>query len=102
MLKQVKQYKDEFKYTYDGMTYTLWYCKAVLNKSFISKYGIAIIKFEYENAEQYFLQQQKIKNSVIDISNRVEPTVIKYKSNEHKQSNFLLDLDQLVKDGDGN
>lgn len=35
ILKQIKEFKTEYEYSYAAMTYTLWYCKEVLNKSFI-------------------------------------------------------------------
>ena len=39
MLKQIKELKTEYGYSYAAMTYTLWYCKEILNKSLIEKYG---------------------------------------------------------------
>jgi len=98
MLKQIKQYKTEFNYTYNGMIYTLWYTKEILNKNFITQYGIALIKYEYENAENYYLQQSKIQESV-----EVGEEKIKYitiKKQPKQTSNFLIDIDKIIKDGD--
>lgn len=64
MLKQIKEYKNEYGYTYGGMAYTLWYCKEVLGKSLVEKYGIGIVKYYYEEAGEYYLQQERIKERV--------------------------------------
>ena len=101
MMKQIKEYKDEFKYTYAGMTYTMWYIKMIENKPFDdAKYGIAYIKYYYEKAKAYFEQQQKITNSV-NINNE-EIKVVERKINVHKvyakPNEHLLDLNTLIKE----
>lgn len=100
ILKQIKDYKKTYNYTYDGMTYTLWYCKEILKKDFNIKYGIAIIKYEYRNAENYFINQQNISNSLKKIK---EPKVNNIKINLSKvfkkdNNNFLIDLDKIAQE----
>ena len=98
MLKQIKQYKIEFNYTYNGMIYTLWYAKEILNKNFITQYGVALIKYEYENAENYYLQQSKIEDSIEVGEEKIKYITIK---KQPKQiTNFLIDIDKIIKDGD--
>ena len=98
MLKQIKQYKTEFNYTYNGMIYTLWYVKEILNKNFITQYGVVLIKYEYENAENYYLQQSKIQESVEVGEEKIKYITIK---KQPKQiTNFLIDIDKMIKDGD--
>ena len=101
MLKQIKQYKDEFTYSYDGMSYTLWYCKEILKKQFIEKYGIALLKYEYENAKKYFEQQSVIQQSTINQSEIIVKKVIKTNHTKH-MTNYLIDIDAVIKDGDMN
>jgi len=93
MLKQIKQYKEEFKYSYDGMVYSLWYCKEVKNIKFEAKYGLAILKYEYENAKDYFLQQQKIQQSVTYQEKKENIKTYQYRPNK---PTFLIDINTLV------
>ena len=98
MYKQIKDYKEQYKYNYTGMTYTLWYCKEILNKKFERKYGIALIKYEYNNAKDYFSKQQKITNSVMEIKEPITRTVKinlekVFKKENH---NHLIDLENLI------
>ena len=98
ILKQIKEYKNTFKYTNEGMLYTLWYCTEILNKKLDIKYGIAVVKYQYENAENYFISQQNIEKTV---NNRkeVKTNVVKINLNKvHKQneSNLLFNLEELL------
>ena len=42
MLKQIKEYKNDYNYTYGGMAYTLWYMNVIEQKEFIVKYGVTL------------------------------------------------------------
>ena len=81
------------------MGYTLWYAKEILSKKFIVKYGVALIKYEYENAEQYYAQQTKIEQSADDIE-PVKIKVVKHKNHVNKSANLLFDIDDVIKGGD--
>lgn len=48
IMKQIREYVDKYKYTYTGIQYCLWYMTSVKNKKMDIKYGIALVKFEYE------------------------------------------------------
>lgn len=101
MFKQLKQYKNEAKYTYGGIQYTLWYCKEILNLSFDEKYGLGMVGYKYKEAEEYFLSQQKIQNSIQDHTpaenNKVTINLSKvYRNNT---SNLLFNVDDLLNGG---
>jgi NAD-dependent SIR2 family protein deacetylase len=100
ILKQIKQYKAEFQYEYTGMTYTLWYLKEIKRNSFEEKYGIALIKYEYENAKNYFLQQQSIQNSVNNIKHEEKIREIKVNSKKQNRNLYLVNIDELLEDGE--
>lgn len=93
ILKQIKDYKEQFDYTYSGMQYTLWYCKDILGKSFEIKYGIALVKYQYENSKDYFLKQQQINKSVVDF--KIKEVVKKVKINKSNRKSFTINLDEL-------
>lgn len=101
IMKHVKEFKEQYNYTNGGMLYTLWYCKEVLNKQFDPKYGLAIIKYEYKNAENYYLQQLKIQESV-QASASLEEKVreVKIKSKKNKRIPLLFNLDELIEEGE--
>lgn len=98
IVKQIKDMKVEHGWTYAAMTYTLWYCKEILGKQFIVKYGVALIKHYYEEAEDYYTQQEKVKVQMEKMAN-VELTtkVVKQKIVKQNSCNrgTLIDLGNL-------
>jgi len=104
ILKQIKEYKTDFGYTHAAMTYTLWYCKEVLSKEFIEKFGVALIKHYYDEAKDYYLQQEKMKESISRISQtELKTKVIKMtnkKSSSMNDNSSLINLGSLLEGGD--
>lgn len=98
MVKQIKQYKTEYGYSNSGIGYTLWYLKEIEGKSFNeTKYGIALVKYNYEKARNYFEQQQRIQSSVNVEEVKVKQVKLKlnevYKKNNDK---FTFDINELL------
>jgi hypothetical protein len=103
MLKQIKEYKEKYKFTYMGMQYTLWYAKEIKKYKFDKKYGVGLIKYEYTNAEDYYLQLEKIANSAKNAKpNKINKISIKnINQKEQNQNNqFLINLDDIIQGGD--
>ncbi len=97
MLKQIKDFKEQFNYTYAGITYTLWYCKDILRKVFDCKYGLALVRYEYINAESYFMSQQAIQESIQQLNKRNNEIIIdKICKRETKRQGYLLNLDDFL------
>ena len=96
ILKQIKNMKDNSNYTYSGIQYTIWYYVSVLNKSIDSKYGIAFVNYNYENAKQYFSNQQQISNSIKNKS-EIKVKIISNKNinNKSNDKHLLIDLSKL-------
>lgn len=102
MLKQIKEYKDEYSYTYGGISYTLWYLKEIQNKEFITMYGVSLVKFCYDEAKNYYLHQEEIKKSM-EANGKAEiiTKIVKMnRNNTTKQNNTLIDLENLIEGGD--
>jgi hypothetical protein len=103
MVKQIKDYKEQYNYSYNGMTYCLWYIKEIERKPFNEiKYGIAYIKYYYEKAKEYYDQQSIISKSV-SVEKPVENTkVITLKTNKinKKSDELLFDFNSLFKEGE--
>ena len=99
VLKQIKQFKEELNYTYAGINYCLWYLTQIKGVKLELKYGIALVKFEYENSKNYYMQQCKIKESVKPPQNIEIKKIIKMKTNRDYKNKFLIDIDDIIKDG---
>ena len=104
MLKQIKEYKNDYGFSYAAMTYTLWYCKEILNKSLIVKYGVVLIKHYYDEAKEYYSQQEKLKEQVNKLSDVKKKTKLVNRSSMRTKtkSASLIDLGDLLEGGDSN
>jgi predicted RNA-binding Zn-ribbon protein involved in translation (DUF1610 family) len=102
MLKQIKDFKTEFGYTYGGIAYTLWYIKEILNKEFIVIYGISLVKFCYEDAKNYYIHQEEIAKSMeINSKAEIKTRVVKINNvDKNTKNNSLIDISNLLKGGD--
>lgn len=97
ILKQIKDYVDDFGYTYSGIMYSLWYITEVKKVRMEVKYGIAMVKYEYENAKRYFNEQNRIQVSVDKIENHKINIIHKESkiTRVDKGSNILFDIDSI-------
>lgn len=102
MLKQIKDMRTEYGWSYAAMTYTLWYCKEVLGKQLIEKYGIALVKHFYEEASNYYSQQEKMKEQIKKLENaEVKTKVVKRnQSTSNNTYSSLINLENLLEGGD--
>jgi hypothetical protein len=98
ILKQIKQYRDEFNYSTSGITYTLWYIKEIEGKSFNEvKYGIALVKYYYEKAKQYFEQQERISRSVDNFEIKTREVKLNInKVYDKKKDHLTINLEDLI------
>lgn len=101
MLKQLKEYKDEYSYSYGGILYTLWYLKEILNKEFIVLYGVSLVKFCYDEAKNYYIHQEEVKKSM-ETNGKVGiiTKIVKMKRHTTKKNNSLIDIGTLIEGGD--
>ena len=95
IFKQIKDYKDDKNLTYSGMIYTLWYITEVLNKDInLQTYGLSLVLYEYNNAEQWYNKQQKIEQSTENIN--INKKIIKTnKFSKITPKTSYLNLDSL-------
>jgi len=102
ILGQIEKYKKNYGYHYAAMTYTLWYYKEILNKSFDEKYGVGLIKCFYDEAKEYYSQQERMKEKMeklSDVEKKVKIAKTKITKNT-KQSTSLINLENLLEGGD--
>lgn len=108
MLTQIKYLKNDLNYTYGGMAYTLWYCREILEKPLKVEYGVSLIKYYYEEAEKFYLQQEKISQQMIKMKDvKLSTKVIKSnkiinKTKVNESKNSLINIENLIHGGDLN
>jgi hypothetical protein len=69
ILKQIKEFKEQFNYTYKGMKTTLDYFYRIKQDEQPEEgMGIGIIPFVYDEAKRFYLDKKKIKDEMQDFN----------------------------------
>lgn len=96
IISQIKNYRENYNYLYSGMKYTIYFCKEILKMDFdIDTYGIGFIPYNYKKAEEYFLEQQSLNDSVPD-DFKVEYRKVKRVKTKSEEKPRLYDLNKLI------
>lgn len=96
VMKQIQQYKKEYKYTYSGMLKSLiWFYEVKGNHVELSK-GIGIIPYAYQDAYNYYYslfvaQSQNEKKDFQQITSKVREITIKPPEIKKKEKFFNQD-----------
>jgi len=104
MFTQIKNFKEQYNYTYKGMELTLDYFYNVKtnNTPDIDK-GLGIIPYIYEEAKQFFIEKRNIKKNlenvnIQDITDKVNVISIK-KSDKKEDRNYkniaIIDITEI-------
>lgn len=77
MLKQIKEFKEERNYNYEGMTKTICYFIKIQRKEPMLRAGLAFVPYHYDNAIKYYedLEEKRRQTENVDIG--VKKVVIK-------------------------
>ena len=70
--KQIKDYTEEYKYTYSGILGTLVYCYEIKKMDITKAKGIGIVPYNYEDAKNYFQQKKAEQKRVIEESKNIK------------------------------
>lgn len=104
MLKQIKDFKEQFNYTYRGMKTTLHYFYEIQEGNDVAdSMGIGIVPFVYDEAKRFYIDKKAVKDSVQDCDLKElqnKKRVIKMrksnKPNENKYKDIaLIDIEKL-------
>lgn len=93
MLKQIKEFQDDYGYTLKGMELTLRYFHEIQGNG-VDARGIGIIPYVYEDAKRHYNYIQKVKNSFqSDFTNILspEPKVVKTKFKKKITQSFNIE-----------
>jgi len=103
IFKQIKEYKEEYSYTYKGMKATLNYFYTVLEgNDVIAGTGIGIVPYLYNETKRYYSDLKTIKDSVkntdFDEIKKIKTVHIKktdLKGKEKYKDMAMIDISQL-------
>lgn len=81
ILKQIKDYQNEYGFKLKGMELALRYFHETLDNPVREDVGIGIVIYTYEEAKRHYIKKKKIERSVQDLEvNRQETKVVSVKS----------------------
>jgi hypothetical protein len=76
ILKQIKDFQEQYNYTLKGMTLTLKYFHETLGNPVREGDGIGIIPFMYEEAKKYFILKREVNESLEFLNQQKEAKII--------------------------
>ena len=104
MLKQIKDFKEKFNYTYKGIRTTLHYFYEIQEGNDISdSIVVGIVPFVYDEAKKFYIDKKAVKESVMgcdleELQNK-KHIINKHKTSkpdENKYKNMaLIDIEKL-------
>ena len=99
MLRQIKQFNQERKYTYENIRKALLYGKYVKNMSFQPKYGLGIVPYIIDDAVAYHDDQVKKAKDMEGKTISNERTVVKKKftsfDRDEKMKEKMINLEDI-------
>lgn len=103
MLKQIKDFKEQFNYTYRGIKSTLRYFYEISEGNDVgNSMGIGIVPFVYEEAKKFYIDKKAIKESMDDCdiekmqeNKRIVNIKKEDKSNNMYRDMVLIDIEKL-------
>ena len=91
ILKQIKDYQNDYKYKLKGMELALRYFHETLGNPVQQGSGIGIIPFVYEDAKNHYVKQMKITESLQNLDKKEEITVY-IDPNKNKRKSKRIDI----------
>ncbi|MGM7720649.1 hypothetical protein [uncultured Metabacillus sp.] len=92
MLKQIKEFQEDYKYKLKGIELALRYFHETLEKPVQSGTGIGIVPFVYEDAKKHFMMKLKVEESVEDLKT-VESKSVTVQSPQFNYERKLQQID---------
>lgn len=97
IVKQIKDFKEQFHYSYKGMKTTLHYFYEIEHNDPADSLGVGIIPFVYEEAKKFYIDRLAVKDSVKDYEEK-NNKIIKLKKRKAKRTYkdlALIDIENL-------
>ena len=99
MLKQIKDYKEQFNFTYRGIKTTLHYFYEIQEGNSVEdSMGIGIVPFVYDEAKRFYIEKKAVKDCDLEeIGNRKKTIHInrEQKTKNKYKDMALIDIEKL-------
>lgn len=104
MVKQIKDFKEKFNYTYRGMRSTLHYFYEIQEgNSVTDSMGIGIVPFVYDEAKKFYIDKKAVRDSVrncdLDLLQNQKRIIKMQKNNKPNENKYkelaLIDIEKL-------
>lgn len=100
MLRQMKMFKEERNYTYEGMTKALCYVIKVMKISPDHKKGLGILPYYYDSAIDHYKQleqrRENVKSATHGEVKRIKISELKYTNVEEVKKRAFVNMEGLV------
>lgn len=93
MLKQIKDFQEDYNYKTKGMELALRYFYETLDNKVREGDGIGIIPFVYEDAKNHYIKQQRIAESIND--SKEEEVVVFIDPHVSKRKQKKIDISAI-------
>jgi hypothetical protein len=93
MLKQIKDFQTDYKYTLKGIELSLRYFHETLGNSVQDGAGIGIVPYVYEDAKRHYIMKMKVEESLNQVENNVEKKVITVQSPQFTYHKKISQID---------
>ncbi len=95
VLKQIKQFHDEYGYRYKGMELALRYFYEVLGNKRLDEEGVGIIPYVYDEAKEHHIRKLKIAKSVEEVGNYKNSEKVVYIKPTKRKNNKIIDISSI-------
>lgn len=92
MLRQIKQFKEDRNYTYEGMTKCLCYFVKVMKKQPFLNGGLSFLPYHYDSSIKYYDDLEERRKNAKDVDNNEKILVIpiiKHDTSAYKQKKMI-------------
>ncbi len=93
MLKQIKEFQEDFKYKLKGIELALRYFYETLGNPVQEGSGIGIVPYVYEDAKKHYIMKMNVKESLKDIEKDVEQKVVVVQSPQFTYQKKVKQID---------
>lgn len=102
MLRQMKQFKQDRGYTYEGMTKTICYFIKVMKKSPSLKGNLSFLPYYYDSSIKYYEDLEERRNKVNEMESVIKVvniTIAPKEDNSEYRTKKIIDMNGLLSDG---
>lgn len=93
MLKQIKEFQEEYNYKLKGIELALRYFHETLGNPVQEGAGIGIVTYVYEDAKRHYMRKMKVEESLENIEKNIEKKVVTVQSPQFTYQKKVKQID---------